>query len=72
MRVPGDVTVERYSGDEVWVVSASPARVDEMLTLDLTGQDPATTLNVRVVASTPVLLDGSIRHRLRLAVARSS
>lgn len=72
LRVPGDVIVEQYSGDEVCVVSASPTRVDEMLTLDLTGQGPATTLNVRVVASTPVLLDGSIRHRLRLAIVRST
>jgi hypothetical protein len=52
----------------VWVVSASPARVNEILTLDLSGQGSATTVNVRVVSSTPVFVDGSIRHGLRLAI----
>lgn len=72
LKVPGDVTVERYSGDEVWVVSGSPARVDEVLTLDLIGSEPAITINVRVVESTPVLVDGAIRHGLRLVVVPSN
>jgi hypothetical protein len=71
LRVPGDVTVERYSGNEVWVVSATPARVGEVLTLDLTGSGPAVTINVRVVESTPVLMDGTVRHGLRLLVVPS-
>jgi hypothetical protein len=62
------VTVERYTGDEVWVVSTTPARVGESLTLDLTGSGPAVTINVQVVESTPVLADGSVRHGLRLLV----
>jgi hypothetical protein len=66
--VPGDVIVERYSGDEIWVVSTSPARVDEVMTLDLAGCGPAVTVDVRVVESTPVLVDGSVRHGLRLHV----
>jgi hypothetical protein len=69
--VPGDVIVERYSGDEIWVVSTSPARVDEVMTLDLTGSGPAVTINVRVIESTPVLADGSVRHGLRLLVVSS-
>ncbi len=66
--MPGDVTVERYSEDQVWVVSATPARVGEVLTLDLTGSGPAVTINVRVGESTPVLVDGSVPHGLRLLV----
>jgi len=68
LRVPGDVTVERYTADEVWVVSTSPARVDEVLTLDLAGSGPVVTINVRVVDVTPVLVDGAVRHELRLLV----
>jgi hypothetical protein len=52
----------------VWVVSKSPAHVDELLTLDLTGSGPAVTINVRVVDSVPVLYDGVVRHGLRLAI----
>jgi hypothetical protein len=72
LKVPGDVTVERYSGDEVWVVSASPAHIDEVLTLDLIGSDPAATVSVRVVESTPVLVDGAVRHGLRLVILSSN
>jgi hypothetical protein len=68
LRLPGDVTIERWSEDEIWVVSASPARRDEVLTLDVTGDGPPMTLNVRVIDSTPVLVDDVVRHGLRLAI----
>jgi hypothetical protein len=68
LRVPGDVTVQRVSGDDVWVLSVSPARVDEVLTLDLSGVGPEVRLRVRVVESKPVLVDGTIRHGLRLQI----
>ena len=68
LRIPGDVVVERYSGDEIWVVSSSPAHVDELLTLDLTGSGPVVTIKVRVVESVPMLSDGVVRHGLRLAI----
>ena len=68
LRIPGDVVVERYSDEEVWVVSSSPAHVDELLTLDLTGSGLSMTIDVRVVDSVPVLYDGMVRHGLRLAI----
>jgi hypothetical protein len=68
LRIPGDVVVERYTDEEVWVVSASPARIDEELTLDLTGAGPVVTIRVRVVDSVPMLADGVVRHGLRLAI----
>jgi hypothetical protein len=68
LRVPGDVVVERRSGNEVWVVSTIPARQDELLTLDLTDSGPPMTMNVRVIESVPVLIDGVVRHGLRLAI----
>jgi hypothetical protein len=68
LRIPGDVVVERYDEavSELWVVSTSPAHRGEELRLDLAGQQG--TISVRVVESSPVLFDGVVRHRLRLAI----
>ena len=68
LRIPGDVVVERHDEtlNELWVVSTSPAHRDEQLRLDLA--DPRRSLSVRVIESSPVLLDGIVRHRLRLVI----
>ena len=73
LRVPGDVIVERRDDEqqELWVLSSTPAHREERLRLDF----PATatgvaSLTVRVIESRPVLADGVVRHRLRLAVVR--
>ncbi len=66
LRIPGDVVVERHdeAHNELWVVSPSPAHREEQLRLDLSGQP----ISVRVIESRPVLFDGVVRHRLRLAI----
>jgi len=69
LRVPTDVTIERYGDRELWVVSTAPAHRDEMMTLDAIGSDgPSETMSVRVTDSVPLLVDGVVRHRLRLAI----
>ena len=68
LRVPADVVIEQYGEKEVSVMSTAPAHRDEMLTLDETGSEPPVTMNVRVTSSVPVLVDGVVRHRLRLAI----
>jgi len=70
LRVPADVVIEAYGEKEVSVVSTAPAHRDELLTLDAAaaGSESATTLNVRVKESVPVVVDGVVRHRLRLAI----
>ena len=68
LRVPTDVVIERYDEKEVWVMSSAPAHRDELLTLDATGSGPVVTMSVRVTNSVPVLVDGVVRHRLRLAI----
>ena len=68
LRVPAEVVIEQYDEREVWVVSAAPAHRDELLTLDAPGSEPPVTVNVRVTNSVPVLIDGVVRHRLRLAI----
>jgi hypothetical protein len=62
------VVVEHHDEDhnEFWVVSALPARRGEELTLELA--EPGRSLTVRVLENSPVLVEGFIRHRLRLCV----
>jgi len=72
LRLPGDVTIERRSDSEVWVVSAVPAHRGERLSLEVMGPGPPVILEVRVVDSTPVLVDGVVRHGLRLAIERDA
>jgi hypothetical protein len=68
LRIPGDVVIEQHDTDqkEFWVVSSEPVRREERLTLDLPPQGPS--LTVRVLESKPVMKDGIVRHRLRLAI----
>jgi hypothetical protein len=68
MRVLRDVVVNRTSRDEVMAVSQAPGVVGETLTLDLMGGGVAVALRVRVVESRPVIINGSVRHRLRLGL----
>lgn len=68
LRLPGEVVIERHDEElkELWVLSGAPAHREELLTLDLA--PPRERLSVRVLESRPVMVDGSVRHRLRLAV----
>ena len=68
LRIRGDVVVEEHDAEqkEFWVVSSEPIRREERLTLDLA--PPGESLTVRVVESKPVMMDGMVRHRLRLAI----
>jgi hypothetical protein len=70
LRIPGDVVIERHdeSQQELLVMSSLSVRRDELLTLDLTMPDRS--LTVRVVESRPVLIDGTVRHRLRLVIVQ--
>ena len=68
LRIPGDVVVEQHDAEqkEMWVVSSEPARREERFTLELT--PPGESLAVRVIESSPVMMGGNVRHRLRLAI----
>jgi hypothetical protein len=64
------VVIEEYGDKEVSVVSTAPAHRDELLTLDAAapGMESVVAVSVRVKESVPVLVDGVVRHRLRLAI----
>jgi hypothetical protein len=68
MRVLRDVVVDRTDGDELMAVSHAPGIVGEEMTLDLLGAGSMLALRVRVLESRPVIISGSVRHRIRLAL----
>jgi len=70
MRVLRDVVVDRVDREELLAVSQAPAIAGEEMSLDLVGGGKAIELRVRVIESRPVIINGSVRHRIRLAVLR--
>jgi hypothetical protein len=68
MRVLRDVVVNRIQGDELLAVSQAPAIAGEDMSLDLVGGGSSMELRVRVIESRPVIIDGSVRHRIRLSL----
>lgn len=70
LRVMRDVVVQQAGGEELIVIGREAAAVGELLTLELAAGDAGSHLSVRVAECRPVLVDGSMRHRLRLQVVR--
>jgi hypothetical protein len=68
MRVLRDVIVDRYGADELLAVSHVPGVVGERMSLDLLGAGESLRLTVQVIESRPLIVDGSVRHRIRLGV----
>ena len=66
------VVLERYSDNELWVVSDTPARHDEMLTLDRVGSSPPLSMPVRVASADVVMRDGVPQHRMQLTMVQQN
>ena len=66
LRVLRDVVVEEVGSDEFKVVGRDAAPVGDALTLELAEFEGSPCLSVRVVDCRPILVDGAVRHRLRL------
>jgi hypothetical protein len=71
MRILRDVVVDRTSRDELMAVCQVPGVLGETMTLDLMGGGITLGLRVTVLESRPVVIDGSVRHRLRLGMIPS-
>ncbi len=63
LRVLRDVTVRRGKGAELVAIDADAALPGEIVTIHLVVDGD---IRARVVESRPVLIHGSVRHRLRL------
>lgn len=68
MRVLRDVIVDRSNAEELLAVSHVPGIAGETMSLDLLGAGESLRLTVRVIESRPLIVDGSVRHRIRLAL----
>ena len=67
MSISRDVTVQvDGTGNEIAVLSDAPGVVDEELTLALISSAGNMDLRVKVVDSRPQVIEGMLRHRLRL------
>ncbi len=63
-----DVVVNRTQAHELFIISNSAGVRDEELSLDVYGAGEKVSLKVRVLDSRPVIVDGAVRHRVRLSV----
>jgi hypothetical protein len=68
MRVLRDVVVDRVNREELLAISQAPAIAGEDMSLDLVGAGATIELRVKVIESRPVIVDGAVRHRIRLSV----
>jgi hypothetical protein len=68
LKVLRDVIVQEEPDGGLIVFGQAPGVVGERLTLDVAGGGHVVTLAVRVRESRPVILEGRVRHRVRLEV----
>jgi hypothetical protein len=68
LRVLRDVAVQDGPDGALTVVSQAPAVIGELLSLYLSGGGSNARLMVRVDESRPLMMQGSLRHALRLTV----
>lgn len=72
MRVLRDVILHRSGPEELLAVSQAPGLVGEEMTLDVVGGGSSVALRVKVVDSRPLVVDGAVRHRLKLELLKGS
>jgi hypothetical protein len=58
--------IERMQHHELVTISQTPAAIGEEMFLELFSGNDCVALKVRVLDSRPVVIAGSMRHRLRL------
>jgi hypothetical protein len=61
-----DVLVQSAGRDEVIAISREPGVLGEAVTVEVPAELTASTVQARVVESEPLVVNGSVRHRLRL------
>jgi hypothetical protein len=68
IRVLRDAVVNRAEGDELLAITHTAAVAGEELSLDLMSGAGSLAVKVQVLESRPVMVDGAVRHRVRLAL----
>ncbi len=68
LNVMEDVVVERYADNEIIVVASMPARPNEVMVVDRVVTGNPSRVDVRVADSGPTIIDGRLKHRIRLHI----
>jgi uncharacterized protein YqeY len=68
IRVLRDVVIEHMTERELKVLARNASLEGEELTMHVRSDEGEVMLNVRTVATQPVVIDGRIRHRLFLQI----
>lgn len=68
VRILRDVTVQQAGAGELTVISREPGVIDERMAIEIADRPAPTALQVEVAESRPLVVDGAVRHRLRLRV----
>lgn len=66
LRLTREVLVERYDAEELVVLSSEAASQDEVLQMNDVALRPPLAVDIVVKGSAPVMVDGSVQHRLSL------
>lgn len=66
-----DIVVEGAHGDEIVVVSREAGVIGETM-VAVTEHEASHPMRVEIVESRPIVLDGTVRHRLRLRKATAA
>lgn len=66
LRVLRDVLVQEADDREIVAISREAAVAGEMLTIEMAGAPSAAPVRTHVIDSRPLIVDGAVRHRLRL------
>jgi hypothetical protein len=65
-RILRDIVVQRIDASEIIAISGEAAVMGETLTIDIPADEATHALSVQVVDSRPIVVDGAVRHQLRL------
>jgi hypothetical protein len=65
LRVMREVVIQSATNDQIVAVSEQPGVLGELVSVKLAAQD-RDGLQARVLESQPIVVDGNVRHQLRL------
>ena len=68
IQVLRDVVVDRVHREELVAVSSAPGVIGEVMSLDLMTAENSVAIRVHVLESRPVVVNGDVRHEIRLGV----
>ena len=64
-----DIVVQSTINEQIVALSREPGVLGELVSLQFLDTEP---FHARVVESTPIIVDGSVRHQLRLHQVRAA